>query len=66
MITESDVRLYSVKQLAEMWGVSPRFVYREIEGKRLPIVQLSNGDRDKTRVRAADAAAWVEGRRVAI
>jgi excisionase family DNA binding protein len=59
------LRLYTVAQLARLWGVSAEYVYAEIRAKRLPAVQLGNGDRDKLRVSARDAAAWIAEHRLA-
>jgi hypothetical protein len=66
-VTADDeaVRLYPVAALAKLWGVSTEYVYEEIRTKRLPAVQLGNGDRDKKRVSATDAAAWIKNRRAA-
>jgi hypothetical protein len=61
--TEDDlVRLYSVQKLAELWEVSEYFVRCEIRAGRLPTVHLGRGDRDKARIRASDAARWVDRR----
>ncbi|HJQ00121.1 MAG TPA: helix-turn-helix domain-containing protein [Jatrophihabitans sp.] len=62
-VTDADIRLYSVPQLATLWGCSRRFVYLEIQAGRIPTVDISNGEsRSKMRVRAADALAWIERR----
>lgn len=60
--TDELVRLYSVAQLAELWDVSRQYVYDEIAAGRLAVVQLSNGDRDKSRVSAIEAARWIAER----
>jgi excisionase family DNA binding protein len=62
MTADEGVRLYTVAELAVLWKVSKTFVYAEINAQRLPVVRLGRGDRDKTRVRASDALAWIERR----
>lgn len=57
--SDEAVRLYSVAELAKLWGVGETYIYDEIRAKRLPIVQLGRGDRNKARIRATDAKAWV-------
>lgn len=59
---DSAVRMYSVTQLADLWGIGKTFIYDEIAEGRLPTVQLGNGDRNKLRIRARDAEAWIEQR----
>lgn len=67
MTTTQDeaVRLYSVADLARLWSVSRDYIYDEITAKRLPAVQLGNGDRNKLRISATDAAAWIAAHRLA-
>lgn len=62
---DDAVRLYSVAELAKLWGVGQTYVYDEIRAGRLPIVQLGRGDRNKARVTAADAAKWIASHRSA-
>ena len=57
--TDETVRLYTVAQLAKLWGVGLTYIYDEIREGRLPVVQLGRGDRNKIRVKATDAAAWI-------
>lgn len=59
---DAGVRMYSVTQLAELFGVGKTFIYDEITAGRLPTVHLGNGDRNKLRIRARDAEAWIEQR----
>lgn len=61
---DEAVRLYTVKRLAELWGVSGEYIYEEIRKKRLDAVRLGNGDRNKLRVSATDAAAWIKRHRI--
>lgn len=56
---DEAVRLYSVTALSELWGVSESYIRDEIRARRLAAVQLGNGDRNKLRVSAADATAWI-------
>lgn len=62
---DEAVRLYSVAKLALLWDVSKDYIYDEINAKRLPAVQLGNGDRNKMRVSATDAAEWIAAHRLA-
>lgn len=64
-MTDDSVRLYSVRELAALWSVSREYVYEEIRTKRLPVVHLGNGDRNKMRISAPDAAAWIKVHRFA-
>jgi hypothetical protein len=59
---DDPMRLYSVAQLAELWSVSETYIRTEIREHRLAVVQLGNGDRDKSRVRAAEAQRWLSER----
>lgn len=65
MNPDDVVRLYPVATLARLWSVSVDYIYEEIRCKRLPAVQLGNGDRNKLRVSATDAAAWIKEHRLA-
>ena len=62
---DTAVRLYTVAELAKLWAVSREYVYEEIREKRLPAIQLGNRDRNKLRVSATDAAAWIKRHRAA-
>jgi excisionase family DNA binding protein len=63
--TDEAVRLYTIAALARSWAVSREYIYEEIRAKRLPAVQLGNGDRNKLRVSAVDAAEWIRQHRAA-
>lgn len=65
MTVDVAERLYSVSQLAALWGVSKQYVYEEITEGRLSKLNLGNGDRDKIRVAASEVARWVDAHRVA-
>lgn len=60
MTADDAVRLYTIADLAKLWATSREYVYEEIRTNRLAVVNLANGDRDKLRVRASEAARWVE------
>lgn len=62
-VVDADIRLYSVQQLATLWGCGRTFVYSEIKAGRLPVVGLGDGEpgtRTKMRVRATAALEWIE------
>lgn len=61
----SSARLYTVKELAALFGASPRYVYRLIEAGELPTVQLGRGggERNKLRVSHRDVEVWIEANR---
>lgn len=61
-VGDEELRLYSVPQLAELWGLSESYIYDEIREKRLPVLRLGRGDRNKMRVSAKDAKAWLQAR----
>lgn len=63
MSADEAVRLYTVAELAALWSVGKTFVYDEIAAGRLPSVDLGRGDRGKRRIKASDAAAWIERRK---
>jgi hypothetical protein len=58
------LRLYSVKELAELWNCTDMHIYKLIETGELPTVNIANPNatgirRSKTRIRATDAEAYV-------
>lgn len=63
MTAIAAVRCYSVEELAELWTCGKTFIYEEIRAGRLPTIQFGRGDRNKLRINASDAAAWVERHR---
>lgn len=56
------VRLYSVKDAADMLGVSRYYVYDHINDGQIRAVNLGEGSRDKLRVRADDLQAFIDAR----
>jgi hypothetical protein len=58
----TDLTMYSVATLAEMWGCSRVHIYDLIGTGQLATVQLGTGTRAKTRITATAAAAFIARR----
>lgn len=52
-----EVRAYTVREVAELIGVSPGLVYKEIHAGRLPTVNIGSGQ--KYRVRHYDLTTFL-------
>lgn len=55
-----DLQLLDVNQIADRLGVTPRFIRRLVEERRIPFCKLGKF----VRFDAAEVAAWVDDRRV--
>lgn len=60
----NPARLYTVAELAALWGVGKTYIYDEIKAGRLPTVQLGRGDRNKLRIASRDVVEWIEHHRI--
>jgi excisionase family DNA binding protein len=56
---ERDMHLYTIKSLARSWHCSELFIRKRIKEGDLKSVRLGRA----VRIRASDAAAWLEGRK---
>lgn len=54
-------QLYPVAEVAELWRVSPDYIYGLISGGQLRVVNLSKG-RAKTRIPESALAEYIERR----
>ena len=58
----SDLQLLDVDQIADRLGVTPRFIRRLVDERRIPFCKLGKF----VRFDAAEIAAWVDARRVEV
>lgn len=56
MVPDSEVRLYTIAQVADLLSMSTRTVYRWIKAGKLPIVRLGR----RVRIRHGDVVALIE------
>ena len=56
----SDLRLLDVDQVADRLGVTPRFIRRLVDERRIPFCKIGKF----VRFDAIEVAAWVDGCRV--
>lgn len=56
MVPDSEIRLYTITQVADLLSMSTRTVYRWIKAGKLPIVRLGR----RVRIRHGDVVALIE------
>jgi excisionase family DNA binding protein len=56
MVPDSEIRLYTIAQVADLLSMSTRTVYRWIKAGKLPIVRLGR----RVRIRHGDVVALIE------
>ena len=56
MLPDSEIRLYTIAQVADLLSMSTRTVYRWIKAGKLPIVRLGR----RVRIRHGDVVALIE------
>ena len=58
--SDHDLQLLDVNQIADRLGVTPRFIRRLVDERRIPFCKLGKF----VRFDVAEVAAWVDARRV--
>ena len=58
--SQHDLQLLDVNQIADRLGVTPRFIRRLVEERRIPFCKLGKF----VRFDATEVAAWVDDRRI--
>ena len=60
----SNLKLLTVKELAQETGISVHSIYRLVESRSIPFIRLnSNSDRSRVYFRREDILQWLESKR---
>jgi excisionase family DNA binding protein len=57
MSDRPEVELLTVEEVADIWKVSPRYIYQEVKNGNIPVVRLGR----LQRFRSSDLSTYLDG-----